>query len=318
MRIYRTAMTITEVLISLTIVGTIAAITLPALQVNIDKKSFATKKIAIYSRISQAIPLIGALNGYGVGADDTQTRTNAAQAFLMQGLSKNLKLSNICNKNKLSDCGLPETITTPNGTKISFPTTMYELNSTFSHSGTVGGVQYSTGVLNTDAAAFETPNGDSVAVFYNPDCSLNVEIEGTWSYTQSVMCVNFIYDINAKKGPNTVGTDIGFITALYPINSVVVSPAITSTVPSGRFDETLLARCNSHNGEMVAPNKEEIFSLFYNNSLANVNRGSSITCLYSLDSATEVAEKVYDLDLTTGKWQKVGSSTSCILPCIGK
>lgn len=40
----------------------------------------------------------------------------------------------------------------------------------------------------------------------------------------------FVYDLNGSKGPNTVGKDIGFITALYPTDSVVVAP-----MPAERF-----------------------------------------------------------------------------------
>ena len=33
-------------------------------------------------------------------------------------------------------------------------------------------------------------------------------------------CVNFIYDLNGKKGPNTMGKDMGFMTMLYPFDFI--------------------------------------------------------------------------------------------------
>jgi len=319
MRIYKNAMTLGEILISLTIIGMVATMTLPALRNNINEKAWKTQKKALYSRISQAIPLVGTINGYGVGATNTQTQTNAAQAFIIQGLSKHLKLNNICSKNQISKCGLPEKIVANNGTKVNMPKTMYELNSLFSHSGEVSDVNYSTGVLNTDVAAFETVNGDTVAVFYNPNCGEEVGIYGQWNYTQPLMCVNFLYDVNGTKGPNSVGKDVGFITVLYPFNSVVVSPQLSDTIPSGEFDADLLSSCNSKTDDIIASSKEEIFSIFYNNNFANVNKNSSITCLYSTDSGT-VAERddIFYLDLTSGKWQKTNNPISCLLPCVNK
>ena len=60
------AFTMAEILISLTIIGVIAAITLPSLQANINEKTWATQRKALYNRMSQAISLMDSLNGYGV------------------------------------------------------------------------------------------------------------------------------------------------------------------------------------------------------------------------------------------------------------
>ena len=56
------AFTMAGILISLTIIGIIAAITLPALQGNINEKTWVTQRKALYSRLSQAIALMPSLN----------------------------------------------------------------------------------------------------------------------------------------------------------------------------------------------------------------------------------------------------------------
>ena len=133
MKVYKKPMTLSEILFSLTIIGVIAAITLPTLRGNINERTWKAQRKALYSRISQAIPLGGALNGYGIGNDDTQTKTNAAQAFILQRLKKNIQMNNVCEKNKISDFGISSKIFTLNGSQISFPTTMLGLNPLFSH-----------------------------------------------------------------------------------------------------------------------------------------------------------------------------------------
>ena len=58
--------------------------------------------------MSKAIALMSALNGYGIGATDDETASNAAQAFVTEGLAKVYKINNICDNEHLTDCGFPE------------------------------------------------------------------------------------------------------------------------------------------------------------------------------------------------------------------
>ena len=60
-----TSFTMAEILLSLTIIGVVAAITLPSLTGNINERTWNTQKKALYARMSQAIALMGSINGYG-------------------------------------------------------------------------------------------------------------------------------------------------------------------------------------------------------------------------------------------------------------
>ena len=62
----RIAFTMAEILLSLTIIGVVAAITLPSLTGNINERTWNTQRKALYARFSQAIALMPALNGYGI------------------------------------------------------------------------------------------------------------------------------------------------------------------------------------------------------------------------------------------------------------
>ncbi len=270
-----------EILLSLTIIGVVAAITLPSLTGNINERTWNTQRKALYARFSQAIALMPALNGYGVGTTLEETNTQAAETFVASGLSKVLKINNICDSEHLADCGIPIKITTLRGDSLDFPTNLSELNDHFTSTYiTTEGTSFIPPQpdINTNAAAFETANGESIVVFYNPSCQADLN-ENTYHYVQPKMCANFIFDLNGNKGPNTVGKDIGFITALYATDSNVVMPiALINDVQGGAVlklrdasGSPALKACREQDSESRLPNKDELTAMFYNQKLININ-----------------------------------------------
>ncbi len=275
-----TAFTMAEILLSLTIIGVVAAITLPSLTGNINERTWNTQRKALYARISQAISLMPALNGYGTLKEESSAGASdavdtAAETFVTNGLAKVLKINNICDSEHLKDCGIADKITALNGSTFSMPATMGELNSRLTGS-------YSTAVdnmllLDTKAAAFETQNGESITVFYNPRCigSLNETGLGIGGvYIAPKTCANLIYDLNGNKGPNTVGKDIGFITAMYPYDAKVVAPVPavhdldgTYKISSGNSEVNATRACTNYDAEYRLPNIDELASMFINRKL---------------------------------------------------
>lgn len=262
-----------EILLSLTIIGVVAAITLPSLTGNINERTWNTQRKALYARISQAVALMPALNGYGTLTENgsgSVTEDNATETFIADGLSKVIKINNICDSDHLADCGLPEKVIPYSGSAISFPTNMLGMNSIFngnyytSNSGNP--INYSYSQINTNAAAFETANGESIAVYYNPHCIVDQKSSG-WHFTQPLLCANLIYDLNGNKGPNTVGKDIGFISVMYPTDPVVVAPLPVpmGLVTSTRTDAGKL--CKEKDPDYRLPSIDELTSMFYNRKL---------------------------------------------------
>ncbi len=256
------AFTMAEILLSLTIIGVVAAITLPSLTGNINERTWNTQRKALYSRLSQAISLMPALNSYGTvieGNESTSAVDTAAETFVTNGLSKVLKINNICDNEHLADCGITSNLITYQGSKIAFPLDIETLNSNIT-SGLVS-------VYNTKAAAFETQNGEHLAVYYNPKCR-NLSVTQTNNNNvlnydiNSVVCANFIYDLNGSKGPNTVGKDIGFMSVLYPTDSVVVS-ATPRKIIGGQINLSQATNQCRTDGSRVST-KEEAMALYYN------------------------------------------------------
>ena len=122
-----TAFTMAEILLSLTIIGVVAAITLPSLTGNINERTWNTQRKALFARMSQAISLMPSLNSYGTFATATASTSaidNVAETFLTAGLSKVLKMNNICSSDSLQslqDCGLPAQLTNAGGSKVNLP-----------------------------------------------------------------------------------------------------------------------------------------------------------------------------------------------------
>ena len=275
------AFTLAEVLITLTVIGIIAAMVIPSLMADINEKAFDTQRKALYARFSQAIASLPKIAGYGtltgtLSSGNTQqnvTADTAAETFVTEGLSKVIKMNNMCYSDNITDCGFPSSFTAMGGTTINLSSilTLKDFNSLMMSTTHSDLGKYEQ--LNTKAAAFETANGESVLVYYNPKCTADIE-GNNWHFSQSKMCANFVYDLNGQKAPNTVGKDIGFISVLYPTNPNVVAPMpLTTNAGTGKKQTEALALCKAQDSESRLPSKDELTSMFYNMKLIDIASG---------------------------------------------
>jgi len=300
-----------EILLSLTIIGVVAAITLPSLTGNINERTWNTQRKALYARMSQAISLMPALNGYGTlkeasssGASDAVD--TATETFLTDGLAKVLKINNICDNEHLEDCGIVKSFTNMAGSQKTMPKTLYELSSWFRNI-VYSGSSYST--MDTKAAAFETQNGESIVAFYNQSCHteyLNQEsvtqYGNAFGFPQATMCVNFIYDLNGNKGPNTFGKDIGFMTVFNATDSSVVAPMPSSANNAGTAAWSNAAKlCTSSDSEARIPNIDELSAMLINKDIINIASASLWAgSVYNSDKAWLI-DKYYGVRASTDK-----------------
>ncbi len=299
-----------EILLSLTIIGVVAAITLPSLTGNINERTWNTQRKALFARFSQAIALMPALNGYGtltgtIAEDGSQTITedNAAETFIAAGLSKVLKINNICSEN-YQDCGFPAELTGALGSKMDPPDKISELYNAHIR---VAWDSYSYNHLDTKAAAFETANGESLLAFYNPTCTslAGITDSGGAVVVPDKVCANFIYDLNGTKGPNTFGKDIGLITVFYPSDSVVVAPMPYLRGGDLNVDwRAASSSCKNIDSEYRAPNLEEMMALMYNHDVTDVGSNRYWT------TTREDSSRAWLVSLTNRAWASgIGTDT---------
>ena len=161
-----------EILLSLTIIGVVAAITLPSLMGNINERTWNTQRKALHARMAQAIGMMPQLNGYGKYTfDDASglfTDDGLAESFITDGLSKVLKINNICDSEHLAECGISDNVTALNGAQAyqSAPKLLADIITPWFPRDAKGEQ------LNiSKTAAFETQNGESILVMYNVNCS---------------------------------------------------------------------------------------------------------------------------------------------------
>lgn len=281
------AFTMAEILLSLTIIGVVAAITLPSLTGNINERTWATQKKALYARMSQAIPLLDSINTY----DD-------AESFIAGALNTVTKINNVCSQANLEDCGISTSMFArlADGTTSTFPGTWSDLgiDHQFSYDSAAASSDSDvpSNANKAQVAAFETGNGESIVLFYNPDCTPDQEespssIEGTGSGIDmfSHICMNMIYDLNSNKGPNSVGKDIGFMTVFYPSDSNVVSP-----IPY--VQSTTLSSTVSCDSEYRVPNRFEAAAMALNGNLIK-DGGEGNAYLTSTKGATSATTYTY-------------------------
>ncbi len=279
-----TGFTMAEILLSLTIIGVVAAITLPALTGNINERTWNTQRKALYARMSQAIVLMPALNGYGTLTEDENhsvTADTAAETFITEGLSKVLKINNICDSEHIEDCGIVAKLTTINGSIIDTPTTLKDLNVNLvsvSWAYANGTFAQSYSAINTKVAAFETANGESIIAYYNPKCQSYM---GEFEYIiWPKLCVNFVYDLNGNKGPNTMGKDIGVISVFYPVDSSVVLLQEMKTNGNGTWSQAVES-CRNLGDEYRLPNNDELAAYIINKKLIRNVYTSWSSTMYS-------------------------------------
>ena len=314
--------TLAEVLITLAIIGIVAAITLPSLLVNVNEKAWDAQKKALHARLAQAIGQMNTLGGYGTYTEDekgTATEDTAAESFILDALSKVYKINNVCGPDKLSSCGIPTKITTLDAvSEINFPTKMKELNAKLLNGEHNPGEEGD--MADTKAAAFETVNGESIAVFYNPLCSSD---STAGHFAQNKMCVNFLYDLNGSEGPNQVGKDVGFITAFYNKNPVVVAPIpyskdYVSQMPQYSEDAGTLdapAACKAMGEDLRLPNRDELASLFINAPLVNLYESTSNYWSSSVISSG-ASGSGYAQNFTIGTRTSIGRYYDFFVRCI--
>ena len=245
------AFTMAEILLSLTIIGVVAAITLPSLMGNINERTWNTQRKALHSRMAQALGMMPAFYEY-----------DSLDSFVVQGLTKVIKINNVCDRNHLADCGFPKSIN-PMGGGSAVDMTYGQIN--------IGGGAYTS----TLEGAFETLNGETVGFAGNLNC---VDTTKPMSNSQASgpqhICINFIYDLNGNKGPNTMGKDIGFMTVFNPSTPEIVAPM---PMPNDAGSAALAQRsalCTADNPDSRLPNLEEMYAIWLNSGfIGNMSNG---------------------------------------------
>ncbi len=179
------AFTLAEVLITLAIVGVVAAITMPALIANIQERVKTARIQNITQKFGKAtdkMKSLSTLGGYATTMD------------FVNELQKHLKIAKVCDNQHLTECWPTETVMLDDDKEweISKTTTGKQLKMTNDDTHEYG-----------DTVGIVTADGTAMILSYNAKCDID-EVPITWSNNQSSTsgCVAAIFDWNGSKMPN--------------------------------------------------------------------------------------------------------------------
>ena len=194
------AFTLAEVLITLGVIGVVAAITMPTVIANINERVNSERQANIAQKVTQAMEQMRA---HGL----LNTKYASTDAFVDE-LQKYLKIAKRCDSEHIADCWPTETVTTADGKEfeVSKAKTGKNLNHKNNKTGNVGLV------LADGASLIMTydENGDNTL-----DVGSEVRASRTqlpvgggklkdFPYTTSVTgAIDFVMDVNGGKGPNS-------------------------------------------------------------------------------------------------------------------
>ena len=251
--------TLAEVLITIGIIGVVAAMTLPTVINETRDKEYAAARKKALATIGEAVRLI-TIQG------DIRYAENAGD-FVENYLKKQLQIVKTCSNSNLRDCGIetePNKMVSLAEQKMTMPKTINDLAP-----GMANGLAIDTA---SKSYGFVMSNGYSVNLFYNPSCLSDNKDASHWG--QDRVCVNAIYDMNGLRKPNTVGKDIGFVTILYPdVRTIAVAPDVVKQDASPANFDNAGASCTNQNKEYTLPNRDELLAMYYNANLLGITSG---------------------------------------------
>ena len=228
------AFTLSEILITLVIIGVVAALTIPSLMNSTMDQEYIAASKRIMNSVAEA--------GRQMSVEDDIKRYRNVTDFVERGLSKRIDINKYCAPSGQgskqttgvpSDCGFAENYTTPEGDSQS-PVINFRQEISLKNFGAYygwGGVsEGSAGTNHLKSYAFQMSNGYSILLFYNPKCKKprdnwekRTDSDGNIPY---YTCMSGVYDMNGKKGPNQMGRDMGTFSVMYPGITSIASAAL--------------------------------------------------------------------------------------------
>ena len=220
----KAAFTLAEVLITLAVIGIVAALTLPGLIQNHNEKAWSTAKDLWEKKLTETVRRMN-VDGVMTGHESTEEFMNTFKNYM--------KVIKTCDKDNINKCYSPKVVTTGKNDALE----EIETNGLTSASS-MGLKEWQT---NTNTMSFVVADGTTVIMAYQPECPYADPIEDTGS---QVSCMAYMVDVNGKKGPNRVGKDIqlssgvAFSTCDNPIGDMCWSTDFAANTAINTCDDT--------------------------------------------------------------------------------
>ena len=190
----KVAFTLAEVLITLGIIGVVAALTMPVLLSNVQDRVKQKRVENIkqkLSKVTDAMSATSGINGYG----DTMS--------FIQEMNKHMKIAKICDNSNLSACWPTKEVILDDEGKT------WEISKT-KNAKTLK-INKDVSDNWSDTVGIVTADGTAMILSYDKTCNFNPDVTGyTYSngLSNSATCLSGVFDWNGGKNPNKLGKDV--------------------------------------------------------------------------------------------------------------
>ncbi len=184
------AFTLAEVLITLGIIGVVAAMTIPTLITNYNQRAWDTGSTVFNRKLGEALKVMNSqssLAGFSTTKD------------FVDELSKHIKIIKTCDSNELTNCFVNEIFTTNDPINTSNLKTAKNLNFAEDYGTETIGVQFADGV--------------TALIAYNPNATQDpysnqvVRVTGSGNNVGlGTDAISILYDVSGNKSPNEMET----------------------------------------------------------------------------------------------------------------
>ena len=224
-RVKKAAFTLAEVLITLAIIGIVAALTIPTLVQNFQTRSWDTASEVFQRKLEESLKV---MNVQGTLAGYTTT-----EAFVDE-LSKHIKITRICENDDITTCFAD---------KVTWGTENEEVEM----SDVKRASHFGQETWGTNTVGVQFANGVNAVIAYNPECVQNQysnQITGT-------SCLAILYDVDGFKNPNTQNKDLRSIN-VSSLGGSSCSFEVGGICFGALFKPTALtaAECEAQKGEL--------------------------------------------------------------------
>ena len=192
------AFTLSEVLITLLVIGIIAILVVPNVVTNYRTKTWDTTSDKFSSELAAAtyeMVQTGKMDGYATTRD------------FIDELTKHMPLRAICDSNHLTDC---------------FTEQFYSDGNLVNTADIKTSINFGKRDYNTEVIGFRTNFGVNGLIAYDSRCATSAQ-----SKVQKTGCVSYIIDTNDLKRPNKTKQDIRMANVRLKLQSLTDCPGVT-------------------------------------------------------------------------------------------
>ena len=306
----KVAFTLAEVLITLGIIGVVAALTLPALLANIQGKVRAEQIRTVKYKFTKATDKMKSLSL--IGAYST---TND----FVQELRKHLVIAKVCDSNHIRDCWPYDTVILQDGEE--FDITQAQSGSAFKMP------KNDNSDYSSKNVGIVTGDGTAMILSFNKKCNALDPVKSYgWSTEDNkpvtnatTNCVAAVFDINGAKKPNKLNEDVVLFNANGLGNGCAIK--IGNKCFWSPFTPTPVTKAECL--EMVASGNYGIKACYYNDDYwaGAVKQCGHVNNMPTMSDLAQIASAIYEGNPSIGAEEsksgltyKTGTASSLGLP----